>query len=233
MIAFIPIKMTRTFLILLVFCFAMVACQPETEILLPASTATPSITLTSLTPVPHSWTATPTLAITPTPKPATTQQPSQIVEPTTITPVDSGTTVTPVLDAPFTVFVLDEAWLIEHSGGDIHLQFDSLDWSSTTLDDLTPLFYEGGPALLRHSLDQCVISLNFGGGVPFDWGLETEKIRLGDHTYSRTTYRDADGDLQFVIYDTLFRVTFSVEPDACLEAAEGVLATYQLAEASD
>jgi hypothetical protein len=228
------LKMTRTFFNILVLSFVIAGCQinEETHPPLPATTSTPIKTI-SLTSLPLSKTATPLFSNTPTQEQTFAQTPSQTNDPSPNTPADISITVTPALHTPFTVFVLDEAWIIEHSTGNIQLQFDNLDWSSTSLEEFTPLFYEGGPVLLHRSYERCVISLNFGGGVPFDWDIATEDVQLGGHTYSRSTFWDADGALQFVIYDMLFRITSTVESDACLTAAEDVLETYQLIETID
>lgn len=131
------------------------------------------------------------------------------------------------------MLVLADAWLIEHPGGNIWIGFRPTEWTSTTLDEFVPLYYEGGPALVHRSIEQCVISLNLGGGVPYDWSLETDQVQLGEHVFSRSAFRDAGGDLQFVIYDMLFRVTSGVDSEACIEAAEGALATYRVAAESE
>ncbi|MBL7163732.1 MAG: hypothetical protein ISS57_14120 [Anaerolineales bacterium] len=132
------------------------------------------------------------------------------------------------MQIPFPVTVSPDAWLIELSSGDIQIRFDTARWESTQFDEFIPLYYEGGPVLVHNELDGCQISLNFGGGVPMDWSLEKESLLLGDHEYSVVSFRDGDGEMQFVIYDALFRVTFGNDVDGCLQEAEVVLSSYQV-----
>ncbi len=127
---------------------------------------------------------------------------------------------------PFPVTVSAGTWFIEHPRGEIQIQFDADVWESTQFSEFIPLFYEGGAVLVHRELEGCHLSLNFGGGVPMDWELETETILLGDHEFSRTDFRNGQGELQFVIYDELFRVTFGDDVENCLQNIEDVLSSY-------
>ncbi len=161
-----------------------------------------------------------------TPSPIATLYPTQA--PTELSTKATQPDVQPTMQIPFPVTVSPDAWLIELSSGDIQIRFDTARWESTQFDEFIPLYYEGGPVLVHNELDGCQISLNFGGGVPMDWSLEKESLLLGDHEYSVVSFRDGDGEMQFVIYDALFRVTFGNDVDGCLQEAEVVLSSYQV-----
>ncbi len=161
----------------------------------------------STQPFPSS---TKTLLSTPAPTPQTNQN----LKPTSL--------------IPFPVFVTPGVWLIDNPNHEIQIQFDTTRWESTQFDEFVPLYYEGGPVLVHTKIDDCQLSLNFGGGVPMDWNKATEETLLGDHDFSKTSFRDGNGKLQFVIYDQLFRVTFGNDIESCIYEIEVVLESYLL-----
>lgn len=129
---------------------------------------------------------------------------------------------------PFPVIVSAGEWIIEHPAGERSLKFDPSQWKTIYFDEIEPLHYEGGPVLQYQQMDDCVLSLNVGGGVPMDWRLNTTEVQLGEHIFKKTIFRDSSGEVQFVIYNELFRVAYGYEQDGCLEAIEKVLGSYQV-----
>lgn len=206
------IQMIAFWSLAMVICFS--ACDPKPETVgetTPESAAAlatqPEMTPSSTAPLPTTTTTLPT------------GQPSL----TAVLP-----SATPSMLFPFRVIVSPGVWLIEQHKRDIQIQFDTTRWESTQFDTITPLFYEGGPVLVHKEIDGCKLSLNFGGGVPMDWSLEREAFLLGDHEIPLVSFYDGDGELQFVIYDALLRVTFGYDVDGCLQEAEVVMSNYQV-----
>ncbi|MBC8503706.1 MAG: hypothetical protein ISR58_10715 [Anaerolineales bacterium] len=152
----------------------------------------------------------------------------------TTTVLPAATAIQPVvqttLPIPFNVSVSADAWIIDHPAGRIQIQFDNSVWESTQFDEMIPLYYEGGPVLTHNIIEGCNLSLNFGGGVPMNWVLDTNEISLGDHPFSKKSFHNGEGELQFVIYDQLFRITFEGDVGRCLQQAEIVLGSYQVSQ---
>jgi len=134
----------------------------------------------------------------------------------------------PNFDFPFPVTTSPGSWLIKHPNGEIQINFDQSSWESTQFDEFIPLYYEGGPALVHREIEGCHLSLNVGGGVPMDWVLETDDVFLGDQQFSKTLFFNGVGELQFVIYDQLFRVTFGDTFESCMEEVVRVLESMQI-----
>ena len=61
-----------------------------------------------------------------------------------------------------------------------------------------------------------------------DWNKQSGHIQLGRQNFEKSTFRNARGEVQFVIYDQLFRLTFGDERDACTEAVEHMLQSLKL-----
>ncbi len=181
----------------------LAACQP----------GPPTITNTAAAPA---YTA----VITPTATRAPTARP--LVTPALPTPEP--------FPPPFPVSVGEDFWLIEQAGKKILIRFDTAIWFSTSLSERIPLFYDGGPVLVHRRIGECVLSLVFGGGVPFEWTIDGEEALLGEHAFEKRSFRDEAGQLLMVIYDGLFRVTFGDGPDDCVQEAETVLSTIQTAQ---
>ena len=129
---------------------------------------------------------------------------------------------------PFSVEVSTGEWIIDHPRGEILLIFDVSQWASISFDHIEPLYYEGGPALQHRAWEDCVLSLNIGGGLPMDWRKQSDEVQVDKHIFEQATFYDAQGDVQFVIYDQLFRVTFGDEQGTCLQAVESVLESLTL-----
>jgi hypothetical protein len=149
-----------------------------------------------------------------------------------LTPTTGGSTVEELVDSeialPFPVHVAPGEWQIEHPRGHIHLSFDGSLWMTTYFDEIIPLYYEGGPALQHKVWQDCVLSLNVGGGMPMDWSKQSSQIQLARHNFEQNTFRNARGEVQFVVYDQLFRLTFGLEQEACIEAFENILQSLTL-----
>ncbi len=133
----------------------------------------------------------------------------------------------PTFNFPFPVTTSSGSWLIKHPAREIQIEFDQSKWESTQFDEFIPLYYEGGPVLVHREIDGCHLSLNVGGGVPMDWVLETGEVFLGDHQFSKTTFLNDDQEIQFVIYDQLFRVTFGETLEHCIKEVESVLGSIR------
>lgn len=129
---------------------------------------------------------------------------------------------------PIPVMVSDDQWQVDRPSGEMRLRFDDSIWESTHFDAIEPLFYEGGPVLIHRDIGECYLSLNVGGGVPMDWRLQTEEFQLGSQQFSKTEFRDDAGQLQFVIYDQLFRIVPGNGSEGCIAAAEEVLAAMEI-----
>jgi len=129
---------------------------------------------------------------------------------------------------PIPVTVYNGSWVIEHSSGEMQINFDETVWESTQFDEFIPLYYEGGPALVNMEVDGCTLSLNVGGGVPMDWTLTAEEIFQGTHEFSKVSFYNGEGELQFVIYNQLFRITFGDDIETCIREAEVVIVNFQL-----
>lgn len=87
--------------------------------------------------------------------------------------------------------------------------------------------------LAHREIPSCTISAWAGRGLPLTWKVETESRQIAGLFFNINTVL-ADGNVQFVTFvisdkriTTAFRLDFSEQPEACLQAAEKILLTLR------
>jgi hypothetical protein len=112
------------------------------------------------------------------------------------------------------------------------VQFDPQVWA-LTFDQF------GSSVLANRAIGQCLITPAAGQGLPMNATVEHNLRRIGNVAYQIDT-ASLNGERQFVTYNggdgvvfTAFKVSFKDQADACLAAAEQVLATLSSVAASE
>ena len=167
------------------------------------------------------------------PNPTVTAKPTNIsteIPSATAAAAETQAIVEPTISSaiPITVTIENGSWVMVQSSREMQIDFDETVWESTQFEEMIPLYYEGGPALVHKEIDGCTLSLNVGGGVPMDWTLTTEQILLGAHEFSKVSFFNGQRELQFVIYNQLFRITFGEDIETCIRDVEVVFNNFQL-----
>ena len=151
---------------------------------------------------------------------ATSSPNAVIVENPTAVP-----TITPMNEPTSDVVHLGVPW------ADFSLRFDPLQWDISAFDDDLPDLQ----SLTHRTLAGCRISPNLPVGLGEDWTIEVEQITLGQLSLE-ARYFYQSGALIFVGYynflnpygDGAVEVHFIDHSEACLEAAEALLAATEV-----